>query len=279
MLAYFKSEMTLKCLKTLEHQGIEKLVLVDNSADQAENQRTLALAKHFPPDWLHIVIASGNLGFAKGINLALDQAKSLRSWDFFLILNNDIEAKPNLVKNLYSYIDTNPDIALLGAASETPDTQITPHLYYQKLTGLMFHQPVPGSFQVVSGSCLLIRPEVIQSTLFSPEYFMYGEDVELTARILQQGQKTHVISTPLLIHESAQSSGKGKLFYEYHVTRGHLLLAKDLGKNTYERIIMYALRAPLLLLRAILRSWRFKNPSPLNALAMCALKLPAPPSK
>jgi len=265
MLAYFKSEMTLKCLRTLEHQGIERLVLVDNSADTQENQRTLALKQHFPADWLHIVIAPENLGFARGMNLALEQAQQLDKWDYFLILNNDITAQPELVACLYKYMQTHTDTALLGVKATTGNT-CEGGLYYQRLTGLMCKNPVAGSFQVATGHCLIIRATVIGKYLFNPRYFMYGEDVELTWRLLQQQKNVHILPQPLLNHTPSQSSENGSLFYEYHVNRGHRLLVDDIGKNLAEKILMYILRFPFMIARALLRSWRFKSFIPAKAL-------------
>ncbi|WMP18897.1 glycosyltransferase [Thiothrix lacustris] len=103
MLAYFKADMTLKCLRTLAGQGIETIMLVDNSHCPEEHQRTLQLVQHFPKSWLKVVIAEDNLGFAKGMNLALDHARQLGEWDYFLLLNNDITAKPDLVGQLVEY--------------------------------------------------------------------------------------------------------------------------------------------------------------------------------
>jgi GT2 family glycosyltransferase len=276
MLAYFHAEMTLRCLKTLENQGIETLILVDNSADLAEHQRTLALAQHFPPDWLQVVIAPENLGFAKGMNLAWQQAQTLGQWDYALILNNDIVAQPGLVKTLCTHIAQSPRTALLGVAAET-GTGAQSGLHYQRWTGLMFTTAVIGSFQVAAGYCLLLRPQALQGTLFDSRYFMYGEDVELSWRLREQGWNVEILAQPLLQHTPAQSSREGSLFYEYHINRGHWLAAQQLTRKAWERWAMTALRLPLLTLRALLRSWRLRRLTPLKAFVMAGLALPIHP--
>lgn len=273
MLAYFHAEMTLACLKTLQHQGIETLILVDNSADATEHQRTQALAQHFTTGWLQVVIAPENLGFAKGMNLAWQHAQTLGQWDYALILNNDITAQPQLLATLCTYMTEHPRTALLGVAADT-GTAIQSGLHYQRWTGLMFPTAVMGSFQVATGYCLLLRPQAIQGELFDPRYFMYGEDVELSWRLREQGWNVEILAQPLLTHTPAQSSREGSLFYEYHINRGHLLIIQTLGKNVIERTIMYSLRIPLLFIRAILRSWRFRNMTPLKALGFASFALP-----
>ena len=276
MLAYFHVEMTLRCLKTLENQGIETLILVDNSADLAEHQRTLALAQHFPPDWLQVVIAPENLGFGRGMNLAWQRAQMLGQWDYALILNNDIVAQSALVKTLCKHMAQSPRTALLGVAAET-GTGVQSSLHYQRWTGLMFPTAVVGSFQVAAGYCLLLRPQALQGTLFDSRYFMYGEDVELSWRLREQGWNVEILAQPLLQHIPAQSSREGSLFYEYHINRGHWLAAQQLTHKVWERWTMTALRLPLLTLRALLRSWRFRRLTPLKAFVMAGLALPIRP--
>lgn len=283
MLAYFNTAMTLHCLKTLEHQGLETLILVDNSANATEHQRTLALVQQFPTGWLQVVIAPENLGFAKGMNLAWQHAQTLGQWDYALILNNDLTAQPYLLATLYTHMLQHPRTALLGVAADT-GTSIQSGLHYQRWTGLMFAKAVAGSFQVATGYCLLIRPTAIQGTLFDPRYFMYGEDVELSWRLCQSGWEVEVLMQPLLTHTPAQSSREGSLFYEYHINRGHWLLVKTLAQHPLELGLMHTLRIPLLILRAMFRSWRFRTFTPLKALwlastqASTSTQLPAPPA-
>lgn len=272
MLSYFKAEMTLKCLQTLINQGIEQMILVDNSADPEENLRTLALKQHFPADWLNIITAPENLGFARGMNLAQKQAQQLANWDYLLILNNDITASPQLVSRLRSFMDKHPDTVLLGATSQVKHEN-GEGLYYQRLTGLMFKRAVRGSFRIAAGYCLMVRASELRAHLFNQRYFMYGEDVELTWRLLQQKQTIHILPEPLLTHTPAQSSREGSLFYEYHINRGHWLLVKDIARHPSEKILMYTLRIPLMLTRAILRSWRFRSITPLKALALAGMDL------
>lgn len=269
MLAYFKAEMTEQCLQTLVDQGIERIILVDNSADAIENQRTLALAARFPAGWLNVIISPQNLGFAKGMNLALQHAHECGTWDYFLVLNNDIKAQPQLVQQLTEYMQRHQATTLLGVKADTGNG-IQGGLYYQRLTGLMFRKPTIGSFQVIPGYCLMLRANSITNILFNPHFFMYGEDVELSWRLQNQG--SHILDKALLIHTPSQSSQEGSLFYEYHINRGHWLLVEKLGSNALERALMYTLRLPLLTVRAGLRSWRFRCFTPLKALLISTLE-------
>lgn len=275
MLAYFHAEMTLCCLKTLENQGIETLILIDNSADPAEHKRTLALAQHFTEGWLQVVIAPENLGFAKGMNLAWQHAQTLGQWNYTLILNNDMEVHPTLVKQLYEYMETHPQTGMITATTETPHG-LQGTNYYNRWTGLLSKRHVTGSFLFLGGHCLLIRVTAIGKDLFDTRYFMYGEDIVLNWRLAQQGWELTVLPEILIKHNSGSSSKNGSFFYEYHTNRWHLLIIQTLSRNVIERLIMYSLRIPILFIRAILRSWRFGKITPLKALGLVGLNLPIP---
>lgn len=277
MLAYFKADMTYQCLQTLVGQNIECLILVDNSADTAENQRTLALEKKFPAGWLKVIVSPENIGFGKGMNMALEQARLLGEWDYFLILNNDIEAKPTLVQSLHKYIQEHPETGMVSATTETAYGLQAEH-YYHRWAGLLSKKHIIGSFLCLGGHCLLIRAEAVTKELFNPRYFMYGEDIELNWKLTQQGWKLGILPDILLRHETSSSTENGSYFYEYHINRWHLLIIRGLAKNPLEQFLMYVLRVPLLLLRAILRSWRFRRLTPLKALLLAGLALPIRPA-
>ncbi len=275
MLAYFQVDMTRRCLSTLVQQGIERLILVDNSADDAENQRTLALARQFPDGWLQVIIAQENLGFARGMNLAWIQAQRLGSWDYVLVLNNDLVAYPALVSALLAHMTTHPRTAALGATTDSGHGPAG-NLYYQRWTGLMFTWPIMGSFPVAAGYCLMLRATILRDTIFDARYFMYGEDVELSWRLQRQGWAVELLHQPLLQHKPGQSSRVGSLFYEYHVTRGHWLAVETLTPAHWEHLPMRGLRLFMLALRAVVRSGRCRCLVPLQALLWVSLGWPLP---
>lgn len=277
MLAYFKSGMTKRCLETLMNQGIDKLILVDNSADIEENQRTTSLMDSFSKDWLTVIIAPENLGFARGMNLALEYACQLGKWDYILILNNDIEAEPNLIESLSNHISQHPETAMVTATTKTLH-ELQGENYYHRWTGLLFKRPIVGSFLFLGGHCLLIRATAISDKLFNTRYFMYGEDIELNWRLIKQGWKLDILPDILLTHQCSGSSSNGSFFYEYHINRWHLLIVQALANNFLELVTMYALRLPILVLRALFRSWRFRCITPLKALGLASISLPIRPS-
>ena len=104
ILDYFGADKTEICLKSLIGQGIEKICLVDNSTvqDASTNLHAAVNRVRTNADYeIEIFTTGENLGFAKGVNYALDhEANNESPHDYYLIINNDAVAGPGLVSGL-----------------------------------------------------------------------------------------------------------------------------------------------------------------------------------
>ena len=150
-------------------------------------------------------------------------------------------------------------------------------LWYHRLFALVLRQPCLGAFPYLSGACLLIPMSLARGCLFDPDFFMYGEDVELSWRMNQSGVRL-VAADVMCGHVGSASARIGSLFYEYHVAKGHLLLARKLARNQFESWLFLFGRAISLPLRATLRSLRHRSLLPWLALLLAWLgKTPLPP--
>jgi N-acetylglucosaminyl-diphospho-decaprenol L-rhamnosyltransferase len=150
-------------------------------------------------------------------------------------------------------------------------------LWYHRLFALVLRRPCLGAFPYLSGACLLVPMPLAMDGLFDPDFFMYGEDVELSWRMTLSGVPL-VAADVLCDHAGSASARIGSLFYEYHVARGHLLLARKLARNQLECWLFLIGRAISLPLRATLRCLRLKSSIPWRALLLALLgKAPTGP--
>lgn len=272
MLNYFGADKTRKCLESLACEDLASLILVDNSACDEERAKIAAMlcevstsGVRFP---MRPLYNDENLGFGKGINraIAMDHAAN-GGHDYYLLINNDAEATPGLVAELVSAAVLDQRILLLAPRIRWGG-EVLGYYWYQPLLGEVSRAPLPGSFAYLSGCCLLVSASLLESNgrLFDEAFFMYGEDVELTARALRTGGRIACIDHLLAIHEGTGSSSQGKPFYEYHVARGHILLARMLAQNPRQRTLMLLGRMIFLTARAFLRALRYRTTVPLRAL-------------
>jgi N-acetylglucosaminyl-diphospho-decaprenol L-rhamnosyltransferase len=272
VLNFRTPKRTLSCLRSLMEQGVRRIVLVDNSEDEEASLRAMqpALDALRCADVDLDVLSTGrNLGFAAGVNLALAHIKSTRASDVML-LNSDARLLPGCLSAMH-------DSLRAGAAATAPllvanDGSIhQPISYYQRHTGILSNRPVPGAIAYITGACILLSLEVAQPKLLDEDFFFYGEDIVLAMQLHRYNMRCTVTENGLALHEGGGSARNGSPFYEYHINRSHCLLAAKLAGNSAEFAFNVAGRLMFLPIRAMIRSIRNRNVTPLISLfsAVC----------
>ena len=276
-LNYRKAGLTARCVGSLAGQ-VGAVIVVDNSADTHESEQLLEALRAAESDLrgtsVTVVTAEENLGFAAGVDLGLRKALDSGAWNAYLIMNNDAVATATMVQDLAAALEQHGGKALV-APREQPGS--TPSLlWYQSALALVLRKPAPGAFPYLSGACLLVHRSLLNDDrLFDRDFFMYGEDVELSWRLRQTGLPL-VLADARFEHVGSASTRRGSPFYEYHVARAHLLLGRKLATGHMHRLWLALGRAVALPLRAGLRCVRNRNLTPGRSLLRAALKRPPP---
>lgn len=266
VLDYRTPDKTLACLRTLAHEGVRRIVLVENSEDGGaslramqpglEELRTRGLA-------IDVLDEGRNLGFAAGVNRALSHVRRLGVADVLLI-NSDARMKPGALEAMTAALGSGADMVVPMLVS-TEGEKRKPVAYYQKRSAIMARRRLPGSLAYATGACMLLSRTVAEPGLLDEDFFFYGEDVMLSARLLAHGRRWLVEESAEVIHEGSGSARNGSLFYEYHINRAHLLLAGKLSPGRTGRPLEVV---AILLSRAIVRSFRFRSRIPIKGLRM-----------
>lgn len=270
VLNYRNAARTEACLCALASQGLDVVLVVDNSADQRfSDELAVMLARQTGlVDYrLRLLNSGDNLGFARGVNLALNDADAL-CCDVFLLINNDAVASPGMVARLAAALaDTDTPMVSPTVVDVVGVPQ--PMLWYQRFFGLLTRHRLLGSFPYLSGCCLLVRREMLEKgRLFDEDFFMYGEDTLLGWRLARSGKYPLCIPDVFVRHDGAVSSRRGQLFYEYHMARAHVLLAVKTWRHPLEIPLLLISKCIGLCLRALWRTLRFRNFAPLKGFFM-----------
>jgi hypothetical protein len=267
VLNYRDAIRTCECLRSLVGQGLELALVVDNSADEsaagelAVMLERLRVELDYPP---HLLNPGGNLGFARGVNLALNAEQALQS-DAFLLINNDAAAMPGMVGRLAAAL-AEADAVIAAPTVIDGAGKPQPMLWYQRFFGLLTAHPLAGSFPYLSGCCLLVRRDMLeQGRMFDEDFFMYGEDTLLGWRLACAGKKPLRLDDALVRHAGVGHARRGGLFYEYHMARAHVLLAMKTIRHPLELPLLLASKSLGLGARALWRSLRFGTFTPLHA--------------
>lgn len=226
ILNYNKSDLTLKCLKSLnEHYKNEfekdnfEIIVVDN-ASQAEDIRVLRdTINSFSRKNLRLVENKFNAGFSKGCNLGAKIAKG----DFLLFLNNDTEVKDDGLLKMVDYVYENNNVAVLGGKLSNMDGSQQPSVgkFYTlgsafllllglQRVGLVDKNPDQISeVDWVKGGCLMIKKSVFDDLAgFDEKIFMYTEDMELCYRAKKEGYRVFYYPHVKIVHVDQGSSSR-----------------------------------------------------------------------
>jgi len=278
ILNYFGHEDTAACAASVQrHVPGAVCCIVDNSASAAERS---CLQKLFGArDDVFLIFPSENLGFAAGVNRGL-QAALEKGFSRFLLLNNDAVMLAGSGEILEAACAQHP--GALIAPSIRWAGQICAGNYYHRYFGLILRKRpkrASGWLFYLTGCALLFDKVFLERNgLFSEAFFMYGEDVEFSARACFNAVPVLCLPDIIIDHAGSGSSHMASFFYEYHVARSHYLLTFFMFDKKPQQLLVLAIKMLSLLARALLRCVRFRTVTPLKALCCAPFKLLVRPS-
>lgn len=226
LVSYNTCELLRQCLQSLDADRglIKEVTVVDNASADGSVEM---LRADFP--WVHLDANAENSGFAVAVNRALFRHPD----NHVLLLNPDTEVHPGSLARLLGVLEGCPDAGIVGP-SEAQPSGAAPALsagHQPRLWRLFTHysgisrlsrnrRDLEGLYLLrginddrtrqvgwVSGSCMLIRAEVVQSLGSLPErWFMYAEDLEYCLRATRAGYSIwHVPGATISHHVGASA--------------------------------------------------------------------------
>ena len=275
ILDYRGARKTETCLRSLMHERIDTVLVINNSDNaQGTLQLTEAIArlKGDGIDYaLHVLDPGTNLGFACGVNFAIG-AQEASHCDTFLLLNNDASVIPGSIGILAAtLLEEGVDLVAPAVVDDAGNPQ--PMLWYQRFFGSLTKFAVPGAFPFFSGCCLLLRRSLLVSgKLFDEDFFMYGEDTLLGWRMARERRPMRQEENATVRH-TGQIRSHTSFFYEYHMARAHILLACKTLRSPLEILLLLPTKCLGLSLRALRRSLRYRNGAPIAACLLAWIPL------
>jgi GT2 family glycosyltransferase len=205
--------------------GIElEIVVIDNASYDGSGE---ILRQSYPQ--VRFIQSDTNLGFAKANNAAFHKSLGRN----VLFLNPDTKILGPAVNIMLGYLQQLPNAGAIGCkllnADKTIQTscvQSFPTILNQILdsellralllkSSLWGNAPLfggqngPEEVEAISGACMIMKRSVFEQVgLFSEEYFMYAEDIDLCYKIKQAGHKNYYIPDTNVIHFGGGSTEK-----------------------------------------------------------------------
>lgn len=205
------------------------ITVVDNHSQDGTVE---FLRERFPS--VKVVAGNHNLGFARANNIAIRAT----SGEYVLLLNPDTIVGEDVLSACLSFMDAHPRCGGLGlrmlnttgdVAMESRRGLPTPMTSFYKMTGLCSRFPKskrfgryylgflpwdePVRIEVISGAFCLLRREALDSIgLLDEDFFMYGEDIDLSYRLCKGGYENWYIPATIL-HYKGESTHKSSFRY------------------------------------------------------------------
>ena len=223
IVSYNVCQLLDECLQSVGRalDGIEgEVYVVDNNS----TDRTVEMLQPKYPQ-VHFIANQNNVGFARANNQAIRQSDS----EYVLLLNPDTVVFEPTLRGCLEFMDQHPEAGGTGVrmltrdgnpAPESRRAVPTPWVSMLKMLGFtrryyMSHLPwdQPSQIEVVSGAfCLLRRKALDQVGLLDEDFFMYGEDIDLSFRLLKGGWQNWYLPFDI-IHYKGESTEKTSFRY------------------------------------------------------------------
>ena len=237
-----------QCLQSvkLALEGIEgEVFVVDNHSDDdsVDTVRTL-----YP--WVRLIVNQENLGFSRANNIAIREAKG----EYVLLLNPDTIVEEKTLRQVLSFMEEHEKAGGAGVMMHNADGSLapesrralpTPWVSCLKMLGFtkryyMSHLPwdQPVRIEVISGAfCFLKRKALDEVGLLDEDFFMYGEDIDLSYRLLKGGWENWYLPYPIT-HFKGKSTQKSDYRYVHIFYKAMLIFFR---KHYSHLSIFYAL--------------------------------------
>lgn len=232
IVTYNSPEWTARCLDALTGDaaptGAYEIVVVDSGSEPAARDALRARAGQ-----ARIVLVDGNIGFGNGCNLGVRHSTGER----VLLLNPDAVALPSAIDALVAFDRAHPEHGIVGGRTLRPDGTVDPSSCWAKptlwslfcfATGLStvfkrsrwldpesmgrWERDSVREVDVVTGCLLLARREVYDALGgFDSDFFLYGEDADLSLRARAAGWRPAITPDAAVTHAvGASSASRGE---------------------------------------------------------------------
>lgn len=224
----------LKCLESINKADKKNITIEIIVVDNASVDGSVFAIRDVYPNVV-LIENKTNVGFAKANNQAFKIAKG----EFVLTLNPDTIIQEDTIILSLSYIEQNAECGVLGVKMiDGSGTYLheskrgLPTLWnsfckFSGLTALFPHNKFLSGYymgnlseneinevEVLCGAFMLFRSSVLHKLGgFDEDFFMYGEDIDLSLRIKKEGYKVIYYPITRIIHFKGESSKKASFNY------------------------------------------------------------------
>jgi len=255
---HFLEQALLSVERAIVGMKAEVWVVDNNSADASVEM----VRARFP--WVRIIANTDNPGFSIANNQAIRQSTG----KYVLLLNPDTVVEEKTFRRCYEFMEAHPDGGGLGVRMidgqgiflpESKRGLPTPWVAFTKAFGLAWLFPQSRRFghyhlryldehethpvEILSGAFMWMRRSALDEVgLLDEAFFMYGEDIDLSYRLLLGGYRNFYFAETSIIHYKGESTKRGSLNYVRVFYQAMIIFARKHFAGTQARTMIWLMQ-------------------------------------
>ena len=245
---YFLEQCILSVEDALTYMDGEIIVIDNNSQDDSCEM----VKQRFPH--IKLIQNKENVGFSKANN----QAVAVATGEYLCILNPDTAVAESTFKTCVDYAEAIDNIGALGVylmdgtgnfLPESKRNIPTPKVSFLKLIGDVgnyYARHIPkdesGCVDVLVGAFMFMKRSVYNEVGgFDEDYFMYGEDIDLSYKIQKAGYQNHYLGSVSAMHYKGESTLKDRVYFDRFYSAMLIFYKKHFSQNSLSNFAVHVL--------------------------------------
>lgn len=268
---YNVKEYIIPCIESIYRHSVSKLrieiIIVDNNSYDGSVD---LIAKKFPE--IKIIKNINNEGFSKGINKGIKVANG----KYYYILNPDTYFLNDALLVLYTFMEKNKNISIIGTAilnslnniqqsawKKPSLLNVCLSLFYLDFLNKsknynLFSLKKATEVETISGASFFVKSKAFDSLSGFDSSLFWMEDIDFCVRASRKGYKTFYLPTAKIFHYKSKSSEKNwpitiqnqllskiKYFIKHHSKKEVFILKISILIISTLKVIIFLLIWPL----------------------------------
>ncbi|WP_406684259.1 glycosyltransferase family 2 protein [Seonamhaeicola sp. MEBiC1930] len=238
------------CLKSVQSAISEidaEIIVVDNNS----KDDSCSMVKELFPEVI-LLENKENFGFSKGNNIGVKKAKG----EYLCILNPDTVVAEDTFLKLLKFIDNEDEIGIVGCKLVDGTGKFLPEskrnipylkIALKKLIGNSdayyanhLNDDDAGEVDIFVGAFMIMKKNVYDEVAgFDEDYFMYGEDIDLSYRILKSAYKNYYFGKTSVIHFKGESTFRDKNYIRRFYSAMQIFYKKHFKRNIFFDLFVF----------------------------------------
>ena len=251
IVSYNSSSFLELCLhsvaKAISQLEIEsEVIVVDNSSSDDSCE---VLNNKF--SFVKLIQNDENIGFSKANNLGVSKAKG----KYICILNPDTVLQENTFDEILKFYKSNIKVGFVGCQMIDGNgmflkesKRVIPSIFssFMKVLGISkfyysaLDKDKRGYIDILAGAFMFVEKTIYDSVKgFDEDYFMYGEDIDLSYKALKKGYSNYYLGDVKIIHFKGESTDKNSVYINRFYNAMYIF-TKHFNKFLFTKILAYS---------------------------------------